>query len=124
MTGVDARRSLATDAARDAGIIGTPPEGLGVEAFETVGVESLVGVEDTAAIGVGAGIRGFRAPASAMALLVPTICVNSFLNLSRSFRALGETNVKLWPFSSVKSAIFSLTCGAPSLLQNNASSQL
>lgn len=73
ITGVVARLSLATDAARETGSGGAPPEGRGVVAFETgVGV-LFVGVAGKGAIGAGVGAIGPRVPASAIALLVPTI---------------------------------------------------
>ena len=123
ITGVVARFSLVTDAARERGRgrrgcweRGTRPRTRGVGALKfdvlCVGVVLVKGV-----IGTGGDPRD---PASAAVLLTETIPVNSFLNFSLSLRALGETNVKLWPFSSVNNATLSLTWGAPSLLQNNA----
>lgn len=125
IVGVVARFSLVTDTAREGGRgrrggwgWGTRPRtwGVGVGALR-FDVLCVVGVAVKGVIGTGGGPLD---PASAAVLLTETIPVNSFLNFSLSLRALGETNVKLWPFSSVNNATLSLTWGAPSLLQNNA----
>ncbi len=121
ITGVVARLSLATDVAREMASGGPAVEALGVGVFEMDGVRALcVGVAVTGGAGMDAAVIGPLFPASAEALLTATMAVSSCLNFSRSLRAFEEVKVKLWPFSSVNSAIFSLTWAAPSLLQNKA----
>lgn len=121
ITGVVARLSLATDAAREIESGGAAVEALGVGAFEIDGVRALcVGFDVIGEMGIEGVAIGPLFPASAEALLTPTMRVSSFLNFSRSGRAFWDVKVKLWPVSSVNSAIFSLTWAAPSLLQNKA----
>lgn len=97
--------SLAIETARD-GVAKGP------RAEEIVGV---VGVEGVPGAWVGTGV-------GTPERLVAMMEVSSFLNFSRSFNATGcgEMNVKLWPASFPTRPTFSLTCAAPSLLQNRA----
>jgi hypothetical protein len=101
--------SLETDAARDVDGREAGGNARGVGAFEG-------GNEAKAVMG------GFAATSVVPLLLRLMMVVSSFLNRSRSVYAIGwgEVKVKLWPVSSSTRPSFSLTCAAPSLLQNRA----
>lgn len=66
------------------------------------------------------GWIGFGRPSWLLFRLI--MFVSSFLNFSRSASAIcgGDVKVKLCPLSSPRRPSFSLTCAAPSLLQNSA----
>lgn len=110
-TGVAALRSLATEAARWVAIRAGSAFG-----SDAVGVDT-----DMGAAGRGVGKASFGANSDALRFRLMIIVI-SFLNFSRSVIEVGcgEVKVKLCPASSPTRPIFSLTCGAPSLLQNRA----
>ena len=127
------RPSLDTEAARDvdgrAAAAAVDGSARGVGAFEGGGGSG--NSEENAVIGGFAAAAAAATAAVAAAeegsAVVPLrlrlmMLVSSFLNFSRSVYATGcgDVKVKLWPVSSSTRPSFSLTCAAPSLLQNRA----
>jgi hypothetical protein len=121
MTGVPLLSIAATDAAREcdwnegpAAAAATAGGNLGAFPFAKGAAATLAGGTGCGAASIG----GFASNCLFRAIMG----VNSCLNFSLSWDATGcgDVKVKLCPRSFPSNPIFSLTCGAPSLLQNRA----
>ena len=120
MTGVPLLSIAATDAARECDWNEGPAAAAAAMAGGNLGGTPFA-KGAVAAGGTGCGAASVGGFASSC-LFRAIMGVNSCLNFSLSWDATGcgDVKVKLCPASFPSSPIFSLTCGAPSLLQNRA----